>query len=59
RLIDRVILFIAPLLIGGRDAVPAIGGEGFDKLKEAVHLSEVRLRKLGRDFVLTANVEKI
>lgn len=58
RLIDRVILFIVPLLIGGHDAVPAIGGEGFDKLEEAVRLSEVRLRKLGRDFILTANVEK-
>jgi len=56
RLIDRVILFIAPLLIGGRDAVPAIGGEGFEKLSDAVRLSEIKFRKLGDDFVLMANV---
>ncbi|MCX7643003.1 MAG: bifunctional diaminohydroxyphosphoribosylaminopyrimidine deaminase/5-amino-6-(5-phosphoribosylamino)uracil reductase RibD [Armatimonadetes bacterium] len=58
RLIDRVIFFIAPLLIGGRDAVPAIGGEGFGKLSDAVRLCEVKLRRLGGDFVLVANVEK-
>jgi len=57
-LIDRVILFIAPLLIGGRDAVPAIGGDGFDKLSDGVRLNEVKLRKLGDDFVLMASVEK-
>lgn len=58
RIIDRVILFIAPILIGGKKAVPAIGGEGFDRLSDAVRLSEIRLRKLGNDFVLTASVGK-
>lgn len=58
RLVDRVILFIAPLIIGGHNAVPAIGGEGFDKLSDAVRLSEVKFRKLGDDFVLIASVEK-
>ncbi len=57
-LVDRVIFFIAPLLIGGRNAVPAIGGEGFEKLRDAVRLSEVKFRKLGDDFVLMASVEK-
>lgn len=56
RLVDRVILFIAPLLIGGREAVPAVGGEGFDQLSEALHLKQVRLRRLGDDAVLVAKV---
>ncbi|MCS7264782.1 MAG: bifunctional diaminohydroxyphosphoribosylaminopyrimidine deaminase/5-amino-6-(5-phosphoribosylamino)uracil reductase RibD [Armatimonadetes bacterium] len=58
RLIDRIILFIAPLLIGGRNAMLAFGGEGFEKLSDAVRLSEIKLRKLGEDFVLTASVKK-
>lgn len=54
RLVDRVILFIAPLLIGGRNAVPAIGGEGVDKLSDALRLTWVRVRRLGVDLVLEA-----
>lgn len=55
-LVDRVILFIAPLLIGGRNAVPAIGGEGVDKLTDALRLTKIRLRRLGEDLVLEAKV---
>lgn len=55
-LVDRLVLFIAPLLIGGRDAVPAIGGDGIAALEEAPRLTEVRWRKLGNDWLLTAKV---
>ena len=57
RLVDRVILFIAPLLIGGKEAVPAIGGEGFERLNEALRLTKLRLKRLGKDLVLMARVE--
>jgi diaminohydroxyphosphoribosylaminopyrimidine deaminase/5-amino-6-(5-phosphoribosylamino)uracil reductase len=58
RLVDRLALFIAPLLIGGRDAVPAVGGEGVEQLTEALRLTEGRWRKLGDDWLLTAAVTR-
>ncbi|MBI2638616.1 bifunctional diaminohydroxyphosphoribosylaminopyrimidine deaminase/5-amino-6-(5-phosphoribosylamino)uracil reductase RibD [Candidatus Peregrinibacteria bacterium] len=52
RLFGRVILFIAPKIIGGRDAKPAVGGEGIALLKKAIHISRPTLRKIGSDFLL-------
>jgi hypothetical protein len=45
------------LLIGGKEAVPAIGGEGFERLSEALRLTKLRLKRLGNDLVLMARVE--
>lgn len=58
RLIDRVVFFIAPVLLGGNKAVPAIGGEGIANLDEALRLKDVRWRRLGQDWLLTAKVER-
>lgn len=57
RLVDRLALFVAPLLIGGRDAVPAIGGEGVERLAEALRLTHLRWKRLGDDWLLMATVE--
>jgi len=51
-LVDKVVWFLAPLVIGGRDAVPAVGGEGADVLGRAFRLGEVAIRRLGDDFCL-------
>jgi diaminohydroxyphosphoribosylaminopyrimidine deaminase/5-amino-6-(5-phosphoribosylamino)uracil reductase len=56
RLVDRLVLFIAPLLIGGREAVPAVGGDGFERLSEALRLTDLRWKKLGDDWLLMAAV---
>ncbi|MFA0752510.1 MAG: hypothetical protein IMHGJWDQ_000264 [Candidatus Fervidibacter sp.] len=58
RLIDRVVFFIAPVLLGGNKAVPAIGGEGIANLDEALRLKDARWRRLGQDWLLTAKVER-
>ncbi len=31
RLVDKAIVFISPIVIGGREAVNAVGGEGADR----------------------------
>ncbi len=58
RLIDRVVFFIAPVLLGGKKAVPAIGGEGIANLDEALRLKDARWRRLGQDWLLMAKVER-
>jgi diaminohydroxyphosphoribosylaminopyrimidine deaminase/5-amino-6-(5-phosphoribosylamino)uracil reductase len=44
-LIDRVMIFIAPFIIGGREAVGAVGGRGVENIKNAVPFA-------GRSIVL-------
>ncbi|MEO5720205.1 MAG: bifunctional diaminohydroxyphosphoribosylaminopyrimidine deaminase/5-amino-6-(5-phosphoribosylamino)uracil reductase RibD [Chthoniobacterales bacterium] len=51
RLIDRVEIYLGPLLTGG--PVTAFGGRGAGSTAEAAHLREVRYEKIGPDIFLT------
>lgn len=42
-IVDKVMCFVAPKLIGGRNAPGPIGGEGVPNLKEAPHLQRIRI----------------
>jgi diaminohydroxyphosphoribosylaminopyrimidine deaminase/5-amino-6-(5-phosphoribosylamino)uracil reductase len=54
-LIDRVALFVAPLLLGGRDAPGVVGGAGRE-LKNAVRVGAPTVTALGDDVLLEADV---
>jgi diaminohydroxyphosphoribosylaminopyrimidine deaminase / 5-amino-6-(5-phosphoribosylamino)uracil reductase len=56
--IDKLVFFIAPKLIGGKEAPNAIGGKGIDKLNQAFQLHDVKVEKLGGDFKIEAYVTK-
>ena len=51
-IVDRLYLFIAPKLIGGRDAKPVIGGVGAAKVADAIALKPARVRRFGPDLLL-------
>lgn len=51
-LVDRVAGFIAPLLLGGRDAVSPIGGKGLDLVGQAQKLRDVGWTPIGTDLLL-------
>jgi diaminohydroxyphosphoribosylaminopyrimidine deaminase/5-amino-6-(5-phosphoribosylamino)uracil reductase len=54
-LVDRVVAFTAPMLLGGAAAPRAVGGEGL-LLPEAVRLEGIGIRPLGTDWVVEADV---
>lgn len=56
RLVDKVVFFIAPLLIGGKGAPGAIGGEGIPALEEAVRLERVKVKRLDPDIMVQGYV---
>ncbi len=56
-LVDRVALFVAPLLLGGTSAPGLLGGAG-RSLKEAFRLSGVAVRRVGDDFFIEGDLEK-
>ncbi len=56
-LVDRVALFVAPLLVGGTRAPSLVGGAG-RSLKEAFCLSGVSVRRVGDDLLIEADVEQ-
>jgi diaminohydroxyphosphoribosylaminopyrimidine deaminase/5-amino-6-(5-phosphoribosylamino)uracil reductase len=51
--VDKVISYIAPKLIGGKDALTPFTGEGFDKMSDAIELSELSFEKVGEDLRIT------
>ncbi|WKA58829.1 bifunctional diaminohydroxyphosphoribosylaminopyrimidine deaminase/5-amino-6-(5-phosphoribosylamino)uracil reductase RibD [Planococcus shenhongbingii] len=52
-LIDKVVLYFAPKLIGGKNAPTFLEGSGFDLMKEAVELEDGEFFKMGKDFKFT------
>ena len=53
--VDRVAAFVAPLLLGGREAPTALGGRGRE-LKAAVRLEGMTVTPVGDDLLLEADV---
>ncbi len=57
RLVDRLFLFYAPLLIGGTKAKGMIGGLGPANMAEALRVKAVKCRSLAGDFLLEAALD--
>jgi len=55
-LVDKVIAFIAPIIIGGAEAKTAVVGKGVDKVAESFRLERVRVEKLGDDLMVSGYV---
>lgn len=56
--IDKVVLYFAPKLIGGKHAPTFLEGAGFEWMKDAVELTNVECKKIGNDFRFTGYPEK-
>ena len=56
RLVDRIVWFIAPALIGGRSSPGSIGGEGVGRLAQAIRLADMTVRRVGPDLCVEARV---
>lgn len=58
KLVDKVIAFIAPIIIGGKEAKMAVSGKGVDKMVDSLKLERVSLEKLGKDFMVSGYVKE-
>ncbi len=52
QLIDRVLAFVAPKLVGGRSAPSPIGGDGSPMMADAIPLRDVQTRLVGSDILI-------
>ena len=57
RLVDKVYAYIAPKLIGGRDAPGPLGGQGIEHLTDATALRDLDVTRLGDDLLISAYVD--
>jgi diaminohydroxyphosphoribosylaminopyrimidine deaminase/5-amino-6-(5-phosphoribosylamino)uracil reductase len=52
-LVNKVSFFIAPTIIGGREAPGAVGGKGAETLADAFELHDIEISQRGRDIEVT------
>jgi diaminohydroxyphosphoribosylaminopyrimidine deaminase/5-amino-6-(5-phosphoribosylamino)uracil reductase len=57
-LVDGVVAFLAPIVIGGTGAPGAVGGEGVGKLAEAHRLVNLEVGRIGDDLVVSGDVHR-
>lgn len=55
-LVDKVIAFIAPVIIGGSKARTAVAGSGFENMTDACRLERVKTENIGTDVMVTGYV---
>lgn len=53
KLVDKLTFIAAPLIIGGKNAPLAVGGNGAESLENAMHFKDLEITKLGEDFEFT------
>lgn len=58
-LVDRVVAFVAPVLVGGSDAPIPLAGRGVETMDRAVRLIDVRIRQLGPDVVIEGRLRPV
>ncbi|MFH0827725.1 MAG: bifunctional diaminohydroxyphosphoribosylaminopyrimidine deaminase/5-amino-6-(5-phosphoribosylamino)uracil reductase RibD [Candidatus Omnitrophota bacterium] len=56
-LVDKVLFFISPKIIGGKDAVSSVIGKGIRRLDSAVTLKNIKFRRFKEDILVEGDVK--
>jgi diaminohydroxyphosphoribosylaminopyrimidine deaminase/5-amino-6-(5-phosphoribosylamino)uracil reductase len=56
KLVDKVVAFLAPVIIGGEEARPSVAGLGVDSLANSFRLKDVQIGKVGEDIMISGYV---
>ena len=51
-LIDKIMLFVAPKIIGGAEAVSCFYGDGIEKMSDAIKINDLNVTSCGSDLLI-------
>ncbi len=51
-IVDKVLFFLSPKIIGGKKSPTSVDGKGIDKLNEAISLKDIKTHKLDEDILI-------
>jgi len=57
--VDDICFFVAPKIIGGKNAVSVVGGIGVNKIAESLKVENMKVKKIGTDLLITGYIRKI
>ncbi|RQD69790.1 MAG: bifunctional diaminohydroxyphosphoribosylaminopyrimidine deaminase/5-amino-6-(5-phosphoribosylamino)uracil reductase RibD [Tindallia sp. MSAO_Bac2] len=58
-LINKLLWYIAPKIIGGSNAPGPVGGKGISHMKEALSVMDMESEKLGDDWLMTGYLKEV
>lgn len=56
KLVDKVMFFIAPKILGGKNAITPVEGEGISDVSDALNIENIKYQKIGSDFLIEGYV---
>jgi diaminohydroxyphosphoribosylaminopyrimidine deaminase/5-amino-6-(5-phosphoribosylamino)uracil reductase len=56
-LIDKLIFFVSPKIIGGKEAISSVMGKGIARIDKAIKLKDVQLKRIGEDFLIEGYIK--
>lgn len=57
-LVDKIMFFVSPKIIGGKDSIGSVMGQGAVRVDRAVRLKDVKLKRIGGDFLVEGYVQR-
>lgn len=51
-IVDKAVFFIAPKIIGGKNSIPAVGGDFFRRLEDAYQIKDWSVSRIGQDLMI-------
>jgi diaminohydroxyphosphoribosylaminopyrimidine deaminase/5-amino-6-(5-phosphoribosylamino)uracil reductase len=52
-LVDKVLAFVAPIIIGGEEAKTAVSGRGVEKVADALQLKDIKIERFDNEFLIS------
>jgi diaminohydroxyphosphoribosylaminopyrimidine deaminase/5-amino-6-(5-phosphoribosylamino)uracil reductase len=52
-LVDKVLAFVAPIIIGGEEAKTAVSGRGVENVADALQLKDIKIERFGNEFLIS------
>ena len=56
-LVNKVILFISPMLIGGESSADSIGGDGIEFISQSKKLTDIEVKIVESDIMVTGTIK--
>lgn len=53
KLADRLYIFVAPKIVGGRDAITPVEGKGIARISQALRVKDMQVERIGGDLLIT------
>lgn len=58
KIVDKVMCFISPIMLGGEKAKTTVGGEGIKSLDQSVRISDIKLTNIEQDILIEGYIKE-